>query len=430
VLLAAGLCGVLPQRAWAQADKTSSQSGSGTVAEVKASGSKRFSEAEVVKASGIAPGATVTREDIQAAADRLSALGWFNELHYRFKTAREGVTIEFTMQDAPTVRAYFDNFPWFSEEQIAKALRDALGLYDGSAPEAGTAIDTMKETLEKLAASRGLRGQVEASLVAAPGEGGMVQQFRLAGPAVSVTSLDFTDPSLRDDKRLHDRISDIVGKPYSRFTIEMFAFEQVRPIYLSRGNLRVHFGVPETQFAGDPRKPMPDSVMVRLPIVAGPVFRWSGAKWSGNSMLDGAELDRLTGLTPGDPADGNRIQAAWDRISREYGRRGYIEMKMDPQGAFDEAASKVSYRVAISEGAQYRVGQIVITGLSVSAERQLLASWRLPRGEIFDQQYFEDFLATGIKKIFEDTPVHYATVGHLLRTNQETRLVDVLLDIQ
>src|SRR5712692_435458 len=432
LVVAAYLTGGIPQRVHAQAPPapSSTPQGSGPVAAVKASGSKRFAEADVVKASGLAPGDVVTRDDIQAAADRLSGLGWFKNLQYRFKSGPEGVTIEFTLEDAPTVRAYFDNFPWFSEEQIAQALRGALGLFDGTAPQAGTALDEMKQALEKLAASRGIRGEVEINLLAAPGEGGMVQQSRLAGPPVTVSSLDFSDPSLRDNNRLRDRIADIVGKPYSRFAIEMFAFEQVRPIYLTRGNLRVRFGIPETQFSGDPRKPMPDSVMVRLPVEAGPAYRWGGVAWSGISVFDASSLDRLAGLNPGDPADGNKIQAAWDAVTREYGRRGYIEMKMDPQDTYDEAAHKVSYRVAIVEGPQYRVGQIVITGLSLAAERQSQAPWRLPRGEVIDQQCFDDFLATGIKKPFENTPVHFETIGHLLRTNRETKLVDVMLDFQ
>lgn len=404
--------------------------GSAKVVSVMVSGSKKFTSADIARLGGIEPGNLVAREDIQAGADRLGLLGWFNNVQYKFNTTREGVQIEFTLEDAPAVPVAFDNFPWFTEQEMAQAIRSETGLYDGTAPEGGDALDKMKQALQKLLAARGIRGEVSATLLAGPGESGMMQQFRLNGPLVKVGAIEFSDPLPRTDKHIAERLSDITGKPYSRFTLDLFAFEYVRPIYLSRGYLRVHFGAPETRFAGDPRQPSPDTVAVRLTIEAGPVYKWSGATWSGNAAFDNASLDQMTGLAPGDPADGNKIEATWNRLQTEYGKRGYIDAKIDPQPAFDDAAAKVSYRVAIAEGIQYRVGQMVITGLSLAGERQLLSAWALPRGEVFNKQYYEDFVARGARKIFENSVVHFETIGHLLRPNPDTKLVDIFLDFQ
>jgi outer membrane protein assembly factor BamA len=258
----------------------------------------------------------------------------------------------------------------------------------------------------------------------------LMLQFHLNGPLVKVAGVEFSDPLARGGKQIAERLSDIVGKPYSRYTVDLFAYEYVRPAYLLKGFLRVRFAAPEARFAGDPRQALPDAVTVRLTIETGPLYKWGGITWSGNTAFDAASLDQMTGLTVGDPADGNKIQAAWDHLETEYGKRGYIDVKIDPQPAFDEAAAKVSYRVKIAEGIQYRVGQMVITGLSLAAERQLLAAWGLPRGEIFNKPYFDDFWAIRARKVFENTVVHFETVGHLLRPNPETKLVDVLLDFQ
>src|ERR1700693_102582 len=211
---------------------------SAKVVSVMVSGSKKFASADIARLGGIEPGNFVTREDIQAGADRLGGLGWFNNVQYKFNTTRQGVEIEFTVEDAAAVPVTFDNFPWFTDQELAEAVRADAGLFDGTAPEGGDALDKMKEALQKLVTARRIRGEVEATLLAAPGESGMMQQFHLNGPLIKVGAVEFSDPLLLTDKHITERLTDIVGKPYSRFTLDLFAYEYVRPIYLSRGCLR------------------------------------------------------------------------------------------------------------------------------------------------------------------------------------------------
>ena len=145
-------------------------------------------------------------------------------------------------------------------------------------------------------------------------------------------------------------------------------------------------------------------------------------------------LPRNSRPTPGKqwpkPADALRLQAAWDRILAEYKKRGYLEAKLDPVAQFDDLGARVSYSVKVTEGIQYRMGQLVVTGLSLAAERQLLANWKIARGDIFDNSYFEAFVQDGARKLFEKTPVHFEHLGHLLETNPQVKTVDVKLDFQ
>src|SRR5207302_11307654 len=60
--------------------------------------------------------------------------------------------------------------------------------------------------------------------------------------------------------------------------------------------------------------------------------------------------------------------------------RSYLDAKVSPAPQFNEANSTVAYNVKITEGAQYRMGELVITGLSVDAERRLRNAWRLAPG--------------------------------------------------
>jgi len=397
---------------------------------IQVSGTQKYTDAQIAVASGLHVGDLVTREDIQAAADRLAQLGPFSSARYRFSTLGDGIHIEFQMVDAATVPASFDNFPWFTDAELTDALKQAVILFDGTAPEQGTILDAMTEALQKLLATRGVRTAVERTLLAQPVGEGMMQQFKVVGASLTINAVQFGDALAAESKRLQDRLSDFVGKPYSRFAVEVFANEQVRPLYLERGHLRVRIGRPVARFTGNPNRPLPESVLVIVPIEPGPVYRWGGVTWSGNLIFGPAALDEYLGLKKDETANGMRIAGGWQRVQDEYGRRGYLDLKLEAKPIYDDASRRVSYQANITEGVQYRMGELVITGLSLAAEHKLLEAWHMPRGQVFDRVYFEEFLARGIKRAFADFVVHFDEVGHWLRTNSATRTVDVLLDFK
>ncbi len=400
------------------------------IADVKVAGSRRFPPDVLAQAIGLQTGKVVSRAEIQAAADRLAKLGWFESVRYEFHSSTRGVEIQFTLADAPSAPVWFDNFPWFSDAELIQAIRGSGALYDGTAPESGTALDAMREALVALLKSRKLPGEVEGEMIQAPESDNMVERFRVIGADVRVTGVEFSDVLAQQDKSIAALLDTVVGKPYSRYVLAIFLVEHVQPVYTSRGYLRVRFGEPAALFSGDPQKPIANEVTLRVPILPGTQYHWAGASWSGETVFDAAALNSLVGFTAGEPADALRLQAAWDRIAVEYKKRGYLDAKLEPAAQFDDAAARVSYGVKITEGIQFRMGQLLITGLSLAAERQLLANWKLARGDVFDNSYFEDFVNEGAQKLFEKSPVHFRRVGHLLDVHPQTKTVDVKLDFQ
>ncbi len=411
-----------------QAPAQAVPSGSGKLAAIQITGAKRYSAEQIRLVSGLHVGEAVRPDDFQEAANRLGALGVFSIVRYRFSSKGEDVTVEFHVEEAPTVPVSFDNFPWFSDAELGQAVKDSVILFDGTAPEQGTILDAIAQVLEKLLPTRGVHGTVEHALLTHPDTDEKFQQFQIEGASLKVGTMEFSDPLAASDKRVQDRLPDIIGKPYSRYAIELFDFEQVRPAYLDHGRLRVHFGQSSARISGDPTKPMPDAVRVFVPVEPGPAYKWSGVIWSGNSVLASSYLDGLIGLQAGEPVDGMKLIAAWDRVSAAYGHRGYLDVKIKPEASFNDAAAQVSYRVSIIEGPQYVMGDLILTGLSLEGERRLRAGWRIGKGETFDRTYFDEFLAKGAKESFGDLPVHFDEIGHWLRTDPKTAKVDVLLD--
>lgn len=424
-LLLLGSC----PRAFAQAKPGPSNSTS-KVATITVTGNTRYPPDQIIAASGISVGQMVSVAQLQAAANRLASLGVFKAVDYRYSSKGDSINLEWLVQPAPTVPVSFDNFPWFSDAEIAVAVRKQVGLFDGQAPTGGAMLGQITTALGHMLASRHIDGIVIHQLIGAPRGGRMIMQFQVQGPPVLVQSLTFGDSLATSSERLKDRVPDIQGKPYSRYALEVFEYEQVRPLYLQNGYLHVRLGEPQTRLLSEKKG---SAVAVVIPIVPGPVYTWNEAVWQGNVVVPSSALNDLLGLKPGDVADGMKIQAGWENVEAEYGTHGYLDVKLDPKAQFDESTRRVSYLVKVTEGHQYRMGDMVITGLSVQAEAKLRQDWQLAQGQIFDENYFNRMvteLAKPTKAVFGEIAVNYKQFGHWLQRNTKLHTVTVLLDFK
>ena len=133
---------------------------SGTLASVKATGSVRFSSAKISEASGLKPGQPLRSEDLQAVANRLAQLGVFSDVRYRFSMQQGKLEVEFQVVDGPSVAPLFDNFPWFTDDEIEQGLKSAVPLYDGRVPENGAILDDISQALSKLLETRKVAGTI------------------------------------------------------------------------------------------------------------------------------------------------------------------------------------------------------------------------------------------------------------------------------
>jgi outer membrane protein assembly factor BamA len=424
LLLATGLAPVRAQQ------QPTAKSDSDHLVSISGSGSHRYSGEQIAVASGLRAGSTVTRDDLQAGADSLSRLGTFSSVQYRFTTIPSGIKVEFQVADAPAFPVSFDNFPWFSDTELNAALKAAVVLYDGAAPGSGTILDSMSAALVNLLATRGVRAEVPHALVTLPAGDRRVQQFHVEGPALKVEGVEFTDALAKNDHAIRERLADLIGKPFSRSAIELFEFEQVRPIYLAHAFLRVKFGAISTGFTGNPTKPLRDEVLVVAPIDPGPAYTFSRITWTGNSVISPDELEKFVALMPGQIANGNRIELTWEHVRNAYGKLGYVDVNLLPTPAYDDKAASISYTVSIDEGRQYRMGELVLTGLSLEGERRIRNAWNIARDAVFDSSVYEQFVTSGIAQAFVGLPVHYNKIGHFLEKDPKSSHVDVLLDFQ
>jgi outer membrane protein insertion porin family len=429
------LCGLLILANILSSSTCAQSEGSGTaeLREVKSDGQKKLTEGQIAGLTGLQTGSQVGREDLQKAADKLVASGLFTTVKYDFKTRSEGLTLSFHVTESPRVPAYYDNFPWFGDSELNDAIRAQLPFFDGTLPEGGNVVDIAAEAIHGLLAAHKLDLPVQHQVVGNPLGDGNIQQFTLEGAGLKIANLSFSDAALATNPLVQQHLSEINGKPYSRTTIDVFLAEQIRPVYLRQGYLKAKLGPPEVRLSGPPTAKLPEELPVYVPITAGDVYHFGDAQWSGNNVISSISLASYLGLKTGAIANGMEMEAALEQIREEYGRRGYLDAKVQPETLFDEAAHTVSYKIATREGRQYHMGGWVITGISTNAESRVRTTFPIAAGDVFDKIKYEDFLAqlqSHSKDIFGELPVHYDSVGHWLRADADKGIVDVLLDFK
>jgi outer membrane protein insertion porin family len=423
------LCLSLSQPAISQ----SADASAATLREIRADGMKVLTEAQIIPLTGLASGSQVSKKDLQSAADLLVSTGLFSKVGFNFQSRPDGVSITFHVVESPRLPVYFDNVPWFSDAELADAIRTKLPFFDGTLPEGGNTVDQAAEAVKAFLAAHSLSVAIEHEPQPNPLGEGAVQSFRIGGASLQISRIDFSDPQLAASKVVQQHLSEIRNKPYSRLTIDLFLSEQIRPVYQQQGFLRARLGPPEVHLTGNPNQKLPEQIPVFVPVTPGPVYHWKGVKWNGNSLLSSITLTALLGLRSGDVANGIAIEAAWERVREEYGQRGYLESKLDPVPSYDDQEHTISYSVAIQEGAQYRYHSMLLTGMSLSGERLIQQAWPIKPGDIFDKEIFEHFLTnleSHHEAIFKDLPVHYTEVGHWLQTDPATSTVEVLIDFK
>ena len=124
------------------------------VAEVHASGSRLYTDAQIAATAGLRPGDPVDNDKLQAIASELAQLGVFSRVNYRFTAKDRRAIINFELQDAQVFPVMFENFPWFTDQELSDEIRRAVPLFDGNAPNGGTLLDEITAALSARAASR------------------------------------------------------------------------------------------------------------------------------------------------------------------------------------------------------------------------------------------------------------------------------------
>lgn len=431
--LLVALCLILASNASAQkhvSRKPAASSASpNKLVSVKASGTTRYSEKEILGSSGLQLGQDAADGDFKEAAERLGRSGLFSSVEYSFSYSDAGVKVEFRLVDNDKVRllpARFDNFVWFTDTELHSILEQRVPLFkDSLLPDSGRLADRVTESLQVLLSERNLPGRVDYLRESAPGGDvltGIV--YRVEEVSIRIRNVEFPGAQPGEIAPLERAAHQLFDADYSRSRIVTVAHFDLLPLYLERGYLKAAFGASDARVVSGPgAKPTdaanpaaakadntktsdakasnekddePNSTDVEVeaivPVTPGKVYSVSAISWKGNSAVTTDEASHLFHLAVGHPADAVRIVSDTENLTRLYHSRGYMKAEIKPVAQLDDDKSTVQYTMNITEGDLYRMGELEIIGVDTPSKDRLREAWTLREGQPYNAEYTRQFL--------------------------------------
>lgn len=396
-------------------------------------GLERVKEPEALEKSGLAAGQTVSIDDVEAASSRLLESGLFTNLSYKLKGKTDAALLVFEVVERKwTMPVSFDNFVWFTDEELTAAVRRKLPAFDGTAPEAGGVTEQIKQALVELLAERKIEGTVQYDLSENPVDRKISHLFSVKGPGLRVCKIAYAGARAVPEEQLVTKSGGIFDNDYSRAYVGGFVEGNLLALYHERGYLRATFSPPKVVPEASPEC---KGVAVAMSVDEGSIYVWDKAVWEGAEGLTAQELDAALGMKNKEVANVVKIANGLGRVRKAYGRKGYIAARVRPETEFDDAARSVSYRFRVNEGPQYRMGELTITGLDEAATNNLRGRWRLLHREVYDEGYVDEFVRKSVPEFQRDA----ARAGNSFpalkvvsqaRPDHDKRVVHVTLDIK
>ena len=398
---------------------------------IEVSGLQRMTEAQLIERSGLQTGQQVDVAALDAAAEQLLATGLFTRLSYRYRTQGEAATVTFEVEEAKRERnipVVFDNFIWFSEEELARAVKTQLPTFDGTAPETDGAVTSITRALVQLLGERKIAGQIEYISSANQAGTNAKHIFSVGGVRIPICAVQYPGAGAIAETELISSSKPVMHADYSQEFMQGFVEGTLKPLYRQRGHLRVRFKQPRGVAATATDK-CADGASVAVPVEEGLAYSWERAEWVGHAALSAAELDAAFGMRAGELADGLKIDKSLMAVAKAYGQRGYLFLSLKPDARFADESRRVTYRIDIREGDQFRMGTLNLTGLSAANTNRLKALWKLQPGEVYDAYYSEEFMKKALPQIWRPGMKH-PQMEFSVKPNREKLTADVTINFK
>jgi outer membrane protein assembly factor BamA len=368
---------------------------------LKVTGTARYTDTEILAASGLQMGQNAADGDFKEAVQRLGDSGLFSNVVYSYSSSNAGTRLELQLADtdkSKLVPAHFENFVWFTDEELLTALQRRVPLFKLLLPVAGNLPDRVSEALQAILTEKQFPGRVEYLRNADEPSGALnAIVYRVEEVSIQIRSVEFPGASPEQTALLTNAAHRVIGANYERSALAAVAKFDLLPVYLERGYLKAAFGMSDARVAPQPSS-APDAqgsgdllVDAFVPVMPGKIYSTSSVDWKGNSAIATSDLAPLLHLPPGQPADAVRLLRDIENVGRLYHSRGYMTVQIKPDAQFDDEKSTVHYDLHIVEGDLYRMGELEILGLDTQAKARLKEAWTLREGQPYNGDYPKKF---------------------------------------
>jgi outer membrane protein insertion porin family len=352
-------------------------------------GNSHFTRDQILALSGLKLGQPVTKEDFDAARDRMVASGAFLNVSCGYDPASSGKGYAATVEVTEVPELYplhVEDLPLTDADVLAYAKKkDALA--GPKIPGTKEAVTRYQDYIAQLLVTKNFTEPVKGELIS-ENPPDLIVLFRPAIARPTISHVSFTGASVIPASTLQNKMSDVaLGLPFSETTFRVLLDRNARPLYEAQGRMRVTF--PKVSTSPDPNV---RGVIVAVDVNEGPVYKLGNIRVTGLAGRE-SELVKLIDLKPGVVIDFDQIKAGAQRMEHNLRREGYLKVSSDYARTFNDTAKTVDVIVKVDPGPQFKFTQLNVVGLDIETEPTIRKMWGLQAGKPYNIDYPEHFLA-------------------------------------
>jgi outer membrane protein insertion porin family len=342
-----------------------------------------YPEQDLLTLAALKPGDSFTKPDLEAAAARLMATGYFDEVLPSLDGPFKAIEVRFKLKPlAPELLqpAGLENFVWFTPEELA-AFRKSIPLLPFGIPEAGDQPQRVQAALQQMLAAKLIPGTVSFQPIPPhPGQPRRVLEFRVE-PAhiLLVVHLGGVTPDMVPAVKL--ALAQAQRAPFNEGIAGHTTDEILLSPYLDAGNLDAHLENESRTTASEPSA----HIDLTATVIPGALYKVSALTFSPTPLLGAEAFAKIQKLHPGDPASRKLLLATLAPITSTYRNAAYLDVYVDATPVRDPATHTVAYTVTISPGEQYHLRSINMKGLPPDLRPDFDRTFPLKAGDLYNE---------------------------------------------
>jgi len=372
---------------------------------IRIDGAPAADNAQLLGVVNLKPGTSLTKEQIEAALQRLGDTGFFSDLSYTVNAD----TLVFKVTPAAKSQmlpARYANFIWWTPQELEPLVEAKVPLFHGKLPFTGSLTDEVEAALVSLLHDKGIADATVTSMQSTEGPGGPVNAIALSvtHPQIVVGTVDLQGALPALQPKLQEVQRNLSGQDFDLQETANSIRDGVADVYQNAGYLDI--ATDPTTYAA-PRKDQDRYIIDTATVLhQNELYRVAQIDIQPAAPLSPAEQTAATELKQGAPASAMAARIGQGLLARAYENRGYLHAAVAMKTAKDNSTHTVSYAFTVAPGEIYRLAAMDASALSPTMQREIQGSAALQPGVIVDQQFRKALLSIVVSQFGVTKSLH------------------------
>jgi outer membrane protein assembly factor BamA len=347
-----------------------------------------FSQAELESVLGMHVGENFKQDDLNAAAQRLSDSGYFDNVGGALEGMTNKITVTIELKPSTheeLLHAGFHNFIWLTPQEITTALHDKMPLYRGYLPEVGGQMEKADEVLVAALAAKGVTAQVQHETIEPSlSHPERVVEFVVVKPSVKVSNVKLSGVTQELVPYLQKSVNATVKTSYNAGLAGKSTAVSILEPLLDAGYVSATLSdVTLTPTTVDESNV---TVVVASTLSAGGVYHVGTISFAGAPLMSAEAFAASEKLHAGDVASHKLLMDTLAPLDAAYRRKGYMDVIASAAPTLDTTALKVNYAVSVVPGEPYTLREVTTQGLEgdAQAKAEFDRTFQMKAGDVYN----------------------------------------------